>query len=129
MLGSLLYHVIWLLGVYSEARKSKQTEHRSRCAPAISFPITHKGAITGDVITMRTDQHLSLTKNVTFVSMPNGHLYFSSEDCSTLHSSVTLQCTPLLTGVLLLNQTRCLGHSHLNIRVTISDCTSVDYVT
>lgn len=126
VLGSLLYHVIWLLGVYSEARKSKQTAHKSRCVPVNSIPNNPQKWCHYNI---RTDRCLCLTKNVTFVSMPNGHLYCLFEDCSTLHSNITLQCTPLLSRALLLNQMSRLSHTHLNIRGTITNCTSVGYKT
>lgn len=51
---------------------------------------------------------------MTFVSLPNGHPNLLLENYSTLQSVHTL-----LTRVLLLSQTSCLSHTHLNVEGTI----------
>ena len=85
-----------LFGFWVRARKSKQTAHRSRCVPPSVIPNNPERYNSWWChYKIKTDLCLCLTKNVTFVSMPNGHLYWSFEDCSTLHSNRTLQCTLL----------------------------------
>lgn len=111
-----------LFGFWVRARESKQTAHRSRCVPPSVIPNNPERYNSWwCYYKIKTDLCLCLTKNVTFVSMPNGHLYCSLEDCSTLHSNRTLQCTVLLSRVLFLNQMSCLGHTHLNTRGTITN--------
>lgn len=111
-----------LFGFWVRARESKQTAHRSRCVPPSVIPNNPERYNSWWChYKIKTDLCLCLTKNVTFVSMPNGHLYCSFEDCSTLHSNRTLQCTVLFSRVLFLNQMSCLGHTHLNIRGSITN--------
>ncbi|ATY47613.1 G [Jungle carpet python virus] len=113
-------------GVYSESREITRTLHRDECNFVEEIPEDpYQCDYWWCQYNVKTEKCLCITENVTVVGLPNGHLYCSFEDCSTLSSGTKLQHTPTLTKILILNNTSHENVTYLNQPATIINSTRV----